>query len=181
MMVADEQGQSLLEVTIMLGMVVVIITAVTITTVVGIKNSQFSKNQLQATKLAQEGIEKVRIIRDRDFTICTNASDLSTCQLWSVRWGVGFGNKPGCFTSNTCRFAIVANNAPFSNCSVAINQTILYCLIVTGVGETVAGNFNRQIFIEDDQNNQKKITATVSWTDYSGKHQSDLTTILAKQ
>lgn len=68
------KGQSLIEVIIATTVGILVVTALTFATIFSLRNANFAKNSAQATKLAQEGIEKVRTLRDRDgFT-----------QLWPI-------------------------------------------------------------------------------------------------
>src|SRR5436190_1935218 len=62
----NNRGQSLLEIVVTLGLGLIIITGISIVAINGLKNSQFSKNQAVATKLAQEGLERVRQIRSQN-------------------------------------------------------------------------------------------------------------------
>ena len=180
MMVVNQTGQSLLEVTIMLGMVVVIITAVTITTVVGIKNSQFSKNQLQATKLAQEGIERVRIGRDRNQSIV----NLPNVTSWNGDiTGVGsfwdYSIRDNCQIGGTCYFKITDVNGGLEYKTSSLNFPASVSVYEDIYSD---GKFKRVVILSDDDSykTQKKVTVIVTWTDFSGNHESKLTTILRK-
>lgn len=162
----NEEGQSLLEIIIAIGLGLIISTGLVVTTVNGLKNSQFSKNQAQATKYAQEAIDQIRSIRDRDYAVCGPSPTVSKfSDLW-----------------------------PFEVCSTACNYTLKkssvdgYCpgdtsspiwlKLAPPSAETI-NNFTRQITIQTFLNNQKKITVKVSWVDISGSHESQLVTILA--
>ena len=57
-------GQGLLELIIALGIAAFIIVALVQTMVTGAKNTRFAKNQTLATRFAQEGVEKIRNLRD---------------------------------------------------------------------------------------------------------------------
>lgn len=87
-------GQSLLEVVVAMGLVIVAVVALVSTTIFTQKAARSANAQTQATKLAEESIEQIRVIRDRrDFDylpigLCfvLNATDpdpnvwsLSTC------------------------------------------------------------------------------------------------------
>lgn len=60
-----ENGNSLLEVLVAATVGVLVVTALTFATIFSIRNARFAQNSAQATKLAQEGLEKVRTQRDR--------------------------------------------------------------------------------------------------------------------
>lgn len=61
------KGETLIEVLIALSAAVVVITAVSYLSVSSLSNSQFVKDQTQAIKYAQEGLEIVRSIRNTDY------------------------------------------------------------------------------------------------------------------
>lgn len=62
----SENGNSLLEVLVAATVGVLVVTALTFATIFSIRNARFAQNSAQATKLAQEGLEKVRTQRDRN-------------------------------------------------------------------------------------------------------------------
>lgn len=165
----EQAGQTLLEIALTLGVAVIVASAIGIITFNGLKNSQFSKNQAQATKLAQEGLEKVRAIRDRDYTACTIENQPSSCQVWSSFWD---------FTcSPSCTFVLTDVAGKCSDGPGGIK----FCLITSREPETLnPAQFKRQIIISDEGVSQKRVKAQVFWNDASGKHTSDLVTILAR-
>src|SRR5689334_4691422 len=71
MQINNQKGQTLLELVVLVAIVVVVVSSLVFANILTSRNSQFSKNQSQATKLAQEALEKVRTLRDRDGTINT--------------------------------------------------------------------------------------------------------------
>src|SRR5438105_921832 len=84
-----ESGQSLLEITLTLGIAALVISAIAITTIVGLQNSEYSQNQIQATKLAQEGLEAIRSMRDNDTPVTYSATlycwnDSDTSKIWTL-------------------------------------------------------------------------------------------------
>lgn len=60
-----KEGQSLLEVLVALAVALLVILALVQAVTTAIKSSGFAKRKAQATSLAQEGIEKVRGLRDQ--------------------------------------------------------------------------------------------------------------------
>lgn len=65
----SERGQSLIEVLVGLATAVFIMGAITAATISALNNSVYSKNQNLATGYAQQGIEIVRNLRDRNYTL----------------------------------------------------------------------------------------------------------------
>lgn len=61
----NQEGQSLIEVLVGLVTASLIIGAITVATITALNNSVFSKNQSIATQYAQQGLELVRNLRDR--------------------------------------------------------------------------------------------------------------------
>lgn len=61
------KGETLIEVLIALTIAVVVITAIAVLSVSSLSNSQFIKNQEQAGKYAQEGMEIMRALRNNDY------------------------------------------------------------------------------------------------------------------
>lgn len=160
----SSKGQTLLELVVVIAVVVIVVAALVFATIASIRNASFAQNQLQATKLAQEGLEKVRSLRDRDTAGSIQYPELTDgkfSDLWSVELG----------------------------CQIEINNCYFYFnlgSLVNGTSVTFESippdNFKRQIQIEDyDGGTQhKKVIAIVVWTDFSGSHESKLTTILGR-
>lgn len=162
----SEKGQTLLELLAVISVMVIVVTALVFATISSLRNSQFAQNQNQATKLSQEGLEKLRSLRDRnlpgsvDYTKADSTHTSSFSDLWPITFT--------CPTS--CYFFLNSGNTTLTG-GTATNF------------ETVSTIFKRQFQIEDVPGlgaTQKKVTSTVQWTDYSGTHQSVLTTILRK-
>src|SRR3990167_8541004 len=61
-----QKGQSILEIIITLSILALVLGGLVIVIVNSLKNSQFSKNQAQATKLAEEGLDAVRSMKSND-------------------------------------------------------------------------------------------------------------------
>lgn len=157
----SEKGQSLVEVIVAIVVSILVIQALVVVTILSIRNANFSKNSAQATKLAQDGIEKVRILRDRDgavdYTISVDNHTAKFSELWPINFSC---------SANNCYFYLNGTGA-----LVGGNSTDF---------ETIQLNFQRQFVIEDEGVNQKRVTVIVRWTDQSGSHDSKLATILGK-
>lgn len=175
-----QTGQTLIELIISIALILIIITGVTILTVQGLQNSQFSRNQVQATKLAQEGIEKIRTIRDNNFTVCGwvgNATQPAPNGLWGANCPV-----PG------CRYLIYPSE---SVCDTGATSSLwINYMPNTAITETlnISGVvFKRSVLVTNatdltgaSNTNVKNIDVIVSWTDSSGTHESKVSTQLSR-
>lgn len=158
------RGQSLLEIVVVLGVTVVIVGGLTVTTVIGLRNSQFSKTQAQATKLAQRALEEVKVIKSQNLTVDWSP----TVTKWNDLWDRNLTSD--CLPAPVCNF-ILTVSTPFG-------------LKYQSAPEALAGtDFKRQIMITDEPSysfTQKRVTALITWSDTTGTHESRLVTILAK-
>lgn len=173
-MIDNSFGQTLLELVVALGLIGVSITAITILNINGLQNSQFSQNQLQATKLAQEGMDLVRVIREQDYTVCAPLNN--NTDLFSKIWDPAF-TCPA--VSSGCNFNIV-KAAGTCNLTLPITTTNLW-LNLTSNNEILNGfgvRFKRNVTIIDILPNQKEVKVTVKWTDTSGTHVSNVSTVM---
>lgn len=159
------RGQSLMELIIVMAVAIIVIGALTVVTISSLRNANLSRNQLQATKFAQEGIEKIRSIRDRDGTVITNFGGVPRnkfSQLWDVKLIQDCTSQPCNFLLNSSDNTLTQNNTAF---------------------ESLAGGFERRIQITDENptyQNRKTITVIVNWIDFAGTHESHLRTILGR-
>ncbi len=163
-----QSGQSLIEVLVALTVVVIMIVALIAFILSGLKNAQFAQNQSKATKLAQETMDQIKNIRDRNGDVFYGFS-----QKFSVLWGVNM---------STVYFNLEqpANSPP----SLAqITDLSRKDVNLTGGNE----GFKRQIIFEDSADSlnilyyakAKKITVIIKWTDSTGEHESNIQTILS--
>lgn len=172
-LISNEKGQSLIELVVVMAVGAIVIASLAFATIASLRSSQLAKNQAQATKLAQEGIEKVRAIRDRDDNITASA-------LFGSPTPDKFSRLYTINMSSLCTNINPLDNDP------------CYFIFVSGVPnqasdvsfETLqSGLFERQIRIADQSSTygtEKHITLVVKWKDFSGDHQSQLTTVLRK-
>lgn len=164
MYMKNSKGSTLLEVLVSLALVLFVVTALTITTINGLKNSQFSQNQLQATKFAQEGVEQVKQARARNCPVKFTAD--TTPYVW---YGPGTQIWVTSFTVS-----------PPRQFKFATSENICSLDQVTS-GEVLAGKFKREILIEDSGTDKKEVIVKVSWTDFSGAHETKNITILSEE
>ncbi len=161
MLLTNQKGQTLLEVTISVGVAVIIITALTIVTITGLRNAEFAQNQTLATKLAQDWLDQVRSFRDQNSTVCNADGSVTD-------W-----NSAGGLFAQSCASA----------CTYLVKPASASCRLdprPVGGFDTTQKPFSKQISISDYGINQKKVTSLVQWTDFSGTHQSQLVEILSK-
>lgn len=196
---SKQNGQSLVEVVVALSVAAVIITALLIVVITSLRNAQLSQTQSRATKYAQEGLEKVRAIRDRDGTVssltiasqansssrsCTSGiptkfSDLYCNNLANICPSAPSGSG---LTGNVCYFKLDANNLSLTYAPGPAN---LAEDIMDGTTKT---GLTREVIIFDNNSpdpnaykNEKQVIVKVKWNDSAGPHESNLQTILTKQ
>ena len=163
-------GESLLEITISIGIALIIASGLVISTVNGLRNSQFSKNQIQATKFAQEGVDRVKAIRDRNCPVIVGG----TSYLWfndAVTTQPLVWNVP----------ASVISQDPLMPTNFQASLTTTTCeLRQDTAAETITNSsFTRKILIfKNASTSSLQVTVDVAWNDASGAHSSKLVTIL---
>lgn len=185
-----QSGQTLLEVVVVVSVSVIVITGLVFATIASLRNAQFSKNQAQATKLAQEGLERVRVGRDRNQCVnniygdtvswngnSSNAACPGVGKIWDYLL-----NGPGLCNDAT-------NFNPPKKCYFVVNSegSLTFKASQDNFPESLAEGipppspiFRRVITLADGSpyDKQKIVTAIVRWTDFSGFHESKLITIL---
>lgn len=160
------RGQSLLELVVGLSLIAAVITALAITTTYSLRNTQFSKNQALATKLAQENMEKVRTIKIANYGVCLKNEELNNCSSWENIWNFNFGTG--------IKFVVIENA-----CSVDGSVKPL-CLKYSASVADLNNGFTGEVIMADEASGQKRVTAKVYWTDTTGQHSSDLVTVFSK-
>lgn len=169
----DKQiGQSLLELVIVIAVSLLVVGAITFATISSLRNAQQAQNQNQATKLAQEGIEKVRSSRDRNGNILELVSSGSSMpwsddQLWDDRYITNSCSPQPCYfnlesSGNSNNLRKIANGDNLPNNAEGI------------------GKFKRVVILEDGATNEKQLTVIVAWNDFAGDHESKLSTYLRR-
>lgn len=188
----SEKGQSLIEVIVASVVGILVVSALTFATIFSLRNANLAKTSSQATKLAQEGIERVRTGRDRNQ--CIRA--LTTTNVYS--WD---GNNSSCNPSppeqpiwdyqitGDCDGPPPSGDGRKCYFSVGSNGVLTYIGSQIPFPTTFAENiqygsqlFRRVVLLSDDSSyaTQKKVTVVVIWTDFAGSHESRLVTILRK-
>lgn len=148
-----QKGQSIIEALVALMTILLIMTAIAIVIVNGLYNSQFVKNQNEANKYAQQGMEFVRNIQRNDL------------QTFANYYG-GTSDDP----------------TDPDDTNIPDGPLPLLCIVPTGTtlvadtnpetcsetGVNLAGVYNRTVSFslpgEDCQVNEIKVTVTVKWS-----------------
>jgi type II secretory pathway pseudopilin PulG len=135
-------GQTLIETLVALSVSLVLLSMATVATVTALKNAQNSKNQNQASKFAEQGVEIMRQLRDGDWTTFSTLSGnycmADTCS--SLVAGIGVcGKAVGACGKNVGMFSRTVTVEP-------------------GTGCVLPGNTNPQI-------KASRVTVAVAWAD----------------
>lgn len=194
-MFQSEKGQTLMELVVVISVMVVVVGALTFATIASIRNASFAQNQLQATKLAQEGIERVRTGRDRIQQITISGTEVTSWNsdltdagsIWNYRLSGISGLCESKQSEGKCYFNI-SSSSKMQN--IGFNLTSFPEQLAEGIPTdkpvfrrvvTLSDDLNEYgNFSDDDYQNAKRATALVKWTDFSGSHESRLTTILRR-
>lgn len=159
----SQNGQSLIEMVIVIAVGVLVASALVFATIASLRNSQFAKNQSIATKLAQDGIETIRGIRDRD---------------GECRYSYDVGGQ----VQFTEKFSELYNLELDPQYKFQLSGVTLIPLGVTA--QPINQIFYRQVQITDSPTTfrqEKVVIVRVKWSDFSGEHQSQISTILTKK
>lgn len=173
----NEHGQSLIELIVVAAVAVIVVGALTFATIASLRNAAFAKNQSQATKLAQDGLERMRGVRDRDATVQTlnipgasgDPGQVPFTKFWDY-----FLSRDYCNAG--------AENGP---CFFKFANGVLTQINTPQDAE--GSDLKRYVEIFDRSTcesltecytYQKQVTVVVSWIDFSGSHNSRLTTVL---
>lgn len=178
----SEKGQSLIELVVVMAVVVIIVVALVFATIASLRNSSFAKNQAQATKLAQEVLERVRAGRDRN-------TGISSFSMGGADGADGDNIVSSWSDEDLWDAQISANCIPNCYFAVEANGTLVY----KGAGTTVPSSimevngFRQAVILSDTSVGtppaytvKKIVTSLVLWTDFAGDHESRLITILRK-
>lgn len=175
-----QTGQTLIELLVVITIVIIIVGALVFGIIASIRNASFAKNQAQATKYAQEGIERVRAGRDRNDVISIPPSPVTNwngngnagTDIWSYQIYNGCGSP----APNICYLKLSAISGGALTWIATANT------FPSSYAEPV-GQFKRAVILSDNSATygvEKTVTVLVTWTDVSGSHESRLTTVLRK-
>ena len=135
---SDLSGQSLVEVIIGVGVAVLLSVALITTSLITQKTARSARNRTQATKLAQEYIENIRIFRDR------NGYDKLVTDIG--------GKTEVCINVGSVDYANWIKSCAIDGDVVALGKV----------------NFRRKLEFTSPNASRLDVTATVKWDDTSG-------------
>lgn len=166
----NEHGQSLIEVLVVGVVSAMMVVALIAIILSSLKNAQFAQNQTQATKLAQDTIDKIRILRDN------NAYNTLGSSCFIELFNVGSGAPFVCGTNKFCYYKLSGSS------SMTFSGADIYPPTNSSLGvDYLTGGFSRQIRVSQDVSGAYvRLIVTISWQDSSGSHSSNLETIITK-
>lgn len=180
----SETGQTLIEVIVVAVVGILVVGALTFATLFSIRNAKSSQNQAQATKLAQEGVEKLRSARNRNGKISSELGGYPNQYYPVTSWNDdGFWN----WALSSCSSS--SPNYGRTYFKFGNGDEIIYfgCGVdpfVSNKAELVNNNkFQRAIKIMDKLSSyqvEKEVEVTVRWSDFAGAHESKQNTILRR-
>jgi hypothetical protein len=181
-MLIKESGQTLVEVIVASTVGILVVVALTFATLFSLRNANFSKNSTQATKLAQEGLERVRMGRDRNSSISIPGTSVNSWNGSGQIWNYQIRASSGCdnpSTSGKCYFSVDSSG---NLTNIGYGATVFPASFAEGV-PWYKPVFKRVVFLSDDASytTQKTVTVIVKWMDFDGEHESKMVTILSKQ
>src|SRR3989304_7070908 len=89
---SPRSGQSLVEAIVAIGITVLVITGLVVLAVGAVRSATLSRNRSVAVQYAQEGVEALRSVRDRDFTVLPDSG--TTKLFWDgSQWNVLTGSE----------------------------------------------------------------------------------------
>lgn len=106
------KGQTLIEVLVALGIITIVVTAISAVVVTSQGSSNFSKDQNLATQYAQEGLDITRKIRDSDFMAFKNYAN-----YYCLAKGTNFLDET-CVSANIDNYFLRRINIMQSGCGI---------------------------------------------------------------
>lgn len=126
-MISNKHGQTLIEVIIALAVAVILALALITTSLVTQKAARSARNQSQATKLAQEYLEQIRVFRDRNgYTMLINGTCVRLNGSDPASWTLGTSGCPEPVPLGTSTFY---RKFDISDDPVKANQKIVKVII----------------------------------------------------
>ncbi|OGY25440.1 MAG: hypothetical protein A2864_01410 [Candidatus Woykebacteria bacterium RIFCSPHIGHO2_01_FULL_39_12] len=180
-----KSGQTLLEVVVTIGISSIIILSIVALGITVQRNATFARTSTQASKLAEEGVELVRSIRDQEGSVtgCGGPG----CAVWTDLYNIKFGTGQTFALNPASPPTLVLSAVPES-----INLTgftgfsrivrIRDCVDPSNPANINTATCDFRSLIADggkqDYQEWKEVTVTVSWTDSRGLHEAKQITVL---
>jgi type II secretory pathway pseudopilin PulG len=159
----QQQGQTLLEVIIAGGIVVVALISILSLTVSGMNTSRQSENNLIAMNLAREGIEVIRSLRDSNWL----SNDVWSLGLLGVTLD---GEAIPVYSFSENRWSLNFSPDSFADSATVlyINDNGMYAQEALIPGNAQKTIFSRLLFIEaNSEQTSLRVTSTVRWQEKS--------------
>lgn len=179
----NDSGQTLIEVVVALSIAIVVLGALVVAIVNGVRNAKFAQNQAIATKYAQDTVEELRAIRDR------NLSNSVISGINNYPLSVYLGSSPPCsgvcnfyyFTLNDSTLVLTdqGSTSASDNLGNGFTRAILMCVNTTPP-QCQLPMVTLNPPLPNLVSNEKLFIIQVSWVDVSGSHSSNLQTVLAQ-
>lgn len=186
-----QKGENLLELVVVLAVAIIVITALVFATISSLRNAQFAKNQAQATELAQEGIERVRLGRDTNAVIsdppdpAIESWDGITSSDQSF-WSYHLNDSLNCGATGFACYFKVSETGELTYLGSFPEADFPVALL--NLSEKIPTDnpfFHRLVIISDlplanpsNYQTEKQVTVVVRWQDFSGSRESRLSTYL---
>ncbi len=144
-------GQSLVEVIVSVGIAVILAIALISAGLISNKTARSARNNTEATKLAEQYIEQIRVFRDRrGYTSAFTSISNDTCYILQIP----NSNDPS-------TWSLITSGCPETFLSGAVN-------------------YSRSLLFKDGASaNTKLVTATITWQDSGGTQTVSSQTILS--
>ena len=154
----NNSGQTLIEIMVAIAIITMVLLAVVSRSVEAVRNANFARNQSLATRFAQEGVEWVRIQRDR------------------LRWG----GLEAALSLNPAVYCLPVLDQPITGLSIGTA-----CDINLDSDNIPGTIFDRQVTINYftgavGEGDYIEIEVSVSWQDSIGTHESLMETRLSE-
>lgn len=120
-------GQTLFELVIAIAVAIVVVTGIAAVVTLSLRNANFARDQAQATRFAQDGLEWLRSERDKDWDsfYSHTGTSLTWCLNnlgWTSPGACGTSRISGTFFSRWVEFSVVEPNKSL-NVQVRVSWT----------------------------------------------------------
>ena len=149
----SQHGQTLIEMVVALGLAIIIVGAIASLTVNGLRNASQSQNQTVATKLAQQVIDQVKSIANKNCPV----TNVTTKNFWDTT----FDGSTDYTLSGSCGLTTVGGGPTPMPSPFIPYTTHVWISDIAGYGSP---------------STLKEIKVHIVWTDTTGDHYAELVT-----